>query len=141
MVVYRKVLRDDADANAAVTHRRDPRRDRLVDRRLNQLDELSLNENPGNGAKPLRSRPIPYPPLKEGVITLKRAQSERATRYRGSEDEPWQRAERTTDSMMNEESTDYTISGRGRNLVRLLKHKQILMDLVDSEHAWEAQRT
>ena len=54
MVVDSKVLRDRANANAAVTHRRNPRRDRLVDRHLNRLDQLSLNQNPGNGAKPLR---------------------------------------------------------------------------------------
>ena len=57
MVVDGEVLRDRADANAAVTHRRDPRGDRLVNRRLDRLDELSLNQNLGNGAKPLRSRP------------------------------------------------------------------------------------
>ena len=57
MVVYREVLRDRADTVAAVTHRRDPRRDGLVERGLDRLGELSLNENLGNGAKPLRSRP------------------------------------------------------------------------------------
>ena len=57
MVIDAEVLRGRAAANAAVTHRRDPRRDLLVDRRLDRLGELSLNQNLGNGAKPLRSRP------------------------------------------------------------------------------------
>ena len=112
----------------------------LIHRHIERVADLEITRDAPAGSESFRPRPIPYPPLKKGVITLKRAQSERAPRYRGSEDEPWQRAERATDSMMNEESTDYTMSGRGRNLVRLLKHKQILMDLVNSEHAWEAQR-
>ena len=57
VVVDAEVLRDRADANAAVTHRRGPRRDRLVDRRLDRLGEIRLNLNLGNGAKPLRTRP------------------------------------------------------------------------------------
>ena len=63
MVIDAEVLRDRADANAAVTHRRDPRRDRPVERRLDRLGELSLNENQGNGAKPLRT----LPPLLVGL--------------------------------------------------------------------------
>ena len=50
VVVDAEVLRDRADANAAVTHRRGPRRDRLVDRRLDRLGEIRLNLNLGNGS-------------------------------------------------------------------------------------------
>ena len=54
MVVDGEVLRDLADADARVTHRGNLRRDHLIDRRLDRLGELSLNQNQGNGAKPLR---------------------------------------------------------------------------------------
>ena len=57
MVVDAEVLRDRADADAAVVHRDNLRRDRLVDGRRDGLEKLSLNQNQGNGAKPLRSRP------------------------------------------------------------------------------------
>ena len=49
--------RNRADADAAVMQRGNLGRDDLVNRRLDRLGELSLNQNLGNGAKPLGSRP------------------------------------------------------------------------------------
>ena len=57
VVVDAEVLRDPADAGAAVVHRGSLRRDRLVKRRLKVLEELSLKRNLGDGAKALRTRP------------------------------------------------------------------------------------
>ena len=50
------MLRDPADGDAALVHRGNVRRDRLVDGRLKAREELSLNRNLGDGAKPLRTR-------------------------------------------------------------------------------------
>ena len=57
MVVNAEMLRDPADGDAALVHRGNVRRDRLVDGRLKALEELSLNRNLDDGAKPLRTRP------------------------------------------------------------------------------------
>ena len=56
MVVDAEVLRDRADADAAIVHRGNLRRDRLVDGRRDGLEKLSLDLNLGDGAKPLRTR-------------------------------------------------------------------------------------
>ena len=53
MVVHGETPRNRADADAAIMHRGNLGRDHLVDRRLHRLGELSLNQNQGNGAKPL----------------------------------------------------------------------------------------
>ena len=57
VVVDAEVLRDPADGGAALVHRCSVRRDRLVNGQLKRLEELSLNRNLGDGAKPLRTRP------------------------------------------------------------------------------------
>ena len=57
VVVDAEVLRDPADGGAARVHDGSVDRDRLVNRRLKRLDELSLNRKLRNGAKPLRTRP------------------------------------------------------------------------------------
>ena len=59
MVVNAKVLGDGADADATIVHHGNRRRDRLVDGQRNGLEELSLNQDLGDGAKPLRTRPPP----------------------------------------------------------------------------------
>ena len=56
VVVNAEMLRDPADGDAALVHRGNVRRDRLVDGRLKAREELSLNRNLGDGAKPLRTR-------------------------------------------------------------------------------------
>ena len=61
VVVNAKVLGDGADANATVVHHGNRRRDRLVDGQRNGLEELSLNQDLGDGAKPFRTRP-PFSP-------------------------------------------------------------------------------
>ena len=51
------MLRDPADGGTVLVHHGNVRRDRLVDGRLKGLEELSLNRNLGDGAKPFRTRP------------------------------------------------------------------------------------
>ena len=48
---------DRADGDAAVVHHGNRRRDRLVEGRINGLEELSLDRNLRDGAKPLGTRP------------------------------------------------------------------------------------
>ena len=57
VVINAEVLRDRANANAAVVHRGNLRRDQLIDGRLDGLEKVSPDLNLGDGAKPLRSRP------------------------------------------------------------------------------------
>ena len=67
MVVDAQVPSNRADAIVASMHRSNLQGDRLVDRGLNGPEKLSLNQNLGNGAKPLRSRPPLLSPTESAV--------------------------------------------------------------------------